>query len=427
MSNAFRVGTTDRNWLSYLGQTVSEHIPVLLRDRSFRAYWSAQTVSMFGDQISALALPLAAVLVLHASAAEMGYLTALIWLPSLIFGVHAGALTAQLGRHRTIMIAADIGRFALLASVPVCYVFGVMTFGQLCAVAFAVGVLSLMFIVSDSTLFVSLVREERYVDGQSLVYGSRALALVGGPSIGGLLIQLLSAPLAIASDALSYLASALFLRKIPPAGQAVRADGKHSAAAGAKFVVRSPSLRAIFATMATINFFTFMFSALYLLYITRSLHIRPGLIGIVLGAAAFGGVAGSLVTRRLVSKAGLGPAFLIGCITFPGPLLLVPLAAGPKIAVLTLLFIAEFASGIGVMVLDISIASIFATVIPDAMRSRVMGAFQAVNNGTRPLGAVLGGTLGSLIGLRPTLLIATIGGVIGFVWLLPSPIPRFHK
>jgi predicted MFS family arabinose efflux permease len=185
-------------------------------------------------------------------------------------------------------------------------------------------------------------------------------------------------------------------------------------------------VRASLAAVATINFFNFMFFALFILYATRSLHIRPGLLGLILGAGAIGGLIGSLITRRLAARVGVGWAYVIGCVVFPAPLVLVPLAAGPHLLVAGTLFAAEFVSGFGVMVLDISIGSIFAAVIPDQLRSRVSGAFSAVNYGTRPAGALLGGALGTLIGLRPTLWIAAIGGTTGFLWLLPSPLPRFR-
>src|SRR2546421_6375648 len=192
-------------------------IPQLLRDRVFRRYWSASTISMSGDQISGVALPLAAVLALHAGAAQMGYLTALEWLPSLLFGLPAGAWVDRRGRRRRTMIAADLGRAALFASVPVCYALHALTLAQLFAVTFGAGTLSILFTVSDGTLFVSIVAPERYMDAQSLIYGSRALSFAGGPSLGGVLVQLLSAPFAGAADALSFLGSAFFLGPVPPA------------------------------------------------------------------------------------------------------------------------------------------------------------------------------------------------------------------
>ena len=151
-------------------------VPALLRGRVFRRYWSASTISMFGDQVSGVALPLAAVLALHAGAAQMGYLTALEWLPSLLFGLPAGAWVDRHGRRRRTMIAADLGRAALFASVPVCYALHALSLAQLFAVTFGAGALSIVFTVSDATLFVSIVAPERYMDAQSLIYGSRALS-----------------------------------------------------------------------------------------------------------------------------------------------------------------------------------------------------------------------------------------------------------
>ncbi len=196
--------------------------------------------------------------------------------------------------------------------------------------------------------------------------------------------------------------------------------------AGARFIRRSGIVRASLTAVATINFFNFMFFALFVLYATRSLHVRPGLLGLVLGAGAVGGVLGATLTRRLAARLGVGWTYTIACVIFTAPMALVPLAAGTQPVILAMLFAAEFGSGFGVMVLDISVGSIFAAVIPDQLRSRVSGAFQAVNYGTRPVGALAGGALGSLIGLRPTLWIAAIGGMTGVLWLLPSPLPRFR-
>ena len=172
-------------------------VPSLLRERTFRRYWGAQTISLFGDQVSSIALPLTAVLVLHAGAAQMGFLTALVWLPSLLFALPAGVLADRLGRRRAIMIGADLGRAALLISVPVCYALHVLTLTQLYGVAFATGTLGILFNVCDSSLGVAIMPEDQYVEGNSLMNGSRAFSYVGGPSLGGLLVQLLSAPVAI--------------------------------------------------------------------------------------------------------------------------------------------------------------------------------------------------------------------------------------
>jgi MFS family permease len=408
-----------RSWLA-------RAFPRLLADAQFRRYWTAQSVSMLGDQISGIAIPFAAVLVLHAGSAQMGFLTALEWLPSLLFGLHAGAIVDRRGRRRVTMIAADLGRFALLASLPACYLLGVLSLAQLLVVTFLAGTLSVFFSVSDSTLFVSLVREDQYVDANSLIYGSRALSFVTGPSIGGLLVQALSAPMAILADALSYLGSAFFLRRVrvqePPLGS----QEKASVTAGLRFIVAQPLIRAVLLAIAIINFFYLMSQAVFLLYVVRDLHVGAGELGLLLGAASVGGVLGATVTKRISGAIGVGWSYVLGCQLFTVPLAFVALAAGPRLAVLGLLFASEFGIGFGAMLLDISIGSIFAVVIPDELRARVSGAFQAINYGARPVGALAGGLLGACIGLRPTIWVAVAGGVAGALTLLRSPAPRFR-
>ncbi len=400
-------------------------IPPLLRDRVFRRYWSASAVSMFGDQVSGVALPLAAVLALHAGAAQMGYLTGLQWLPSLLFGLPAGAWVDRRGRRRQTMIAADLGRAALFASIPVAYALHALTLAQLLGVTFVAGGLSVLFNVSNGTLFVSIVPPERYMDAQSLIYGSRAMSFVGGPSAGGVLVQALSAPFAIVADALSFVSSAFFLGQIRPA-EPPTDDSGGSVLAGARFVARSALVRASLITAAALNFFYLMFAALYLLYAVRVLHIRPGLVGVLVGAGAAGAVLGSLVTKRLAARIGAGWAYAAGCLLYAAPLVLWPLAHGAMPLVLIMLFTAEFVSGFGLMMLDITIGVIFAAVIPDTLRSRVTGAFQAVNYGTRPIGALLGGLLGAAAGLRPALWVATLGGTAGAALVLLTALPRYR-
>jgi MFS family permease len=403
-------------------------IPPLLRDNPpFRSFWTGQTISLFGDQISQLALPLIAVLALDADAAQMGYLFAAGLVPSLLFSLHAGALVDRRGQRRLTMIATDLGRAAAVASIPLAYAFDALTLAQLYVVAFVTGTLSVLFSVSYSGLFTALVPRERYVEANSLWHGSRALSFVAGPSLAGFLVQLLSGPVTLLVDAASFVGSALFLGKIHPREPETEVAERGHLVAGARFIRRTPTLLASLLATATINLFNFVFWALFVLYVTRELHVGAGTLGLVLGAGAVGGVAGALLTRRLAERIGIGPAFTIGCFLFPAPLVLVPLAGGPKWLVLACLFLAEFGSGLGVMVLDITVGSIFQALVPDRLRARFSGAYMVVNYGTRPIGSLLGGVLGSWIGLRSTLWLATVGAIAGGLFLLPSPVVRLRE
>jgi MFS family permease len=415
-----------------LGATVAPathtpRIPAVLRLRDFRRFWIGETVSLFGDQITLLALPLVGVLALHASAAQMGYLVSAALLPNLFFSLHAGAWVDRHGKRRQTMIAASLGRAALLATVPLAYAFDVLTLPQLYVVCFLFGTLEVLFFVSYSTLFVSLVPRERYLEASSLLNGSRAFSFVAGPSVGGALVQLFSAPGALIADALTFLFSASMMNSISPEEPPTEPAQHGHVKAGIRYIRNSPIVLASLLATATINFFNFVFWALFLLYATKTLGVGPGVLGLVLGAASIGGVIGSLVTGRVSRRIGVGPAFVLGCVLFPAPLVLVPLAGGSNWTVLGCLFLAEFGSGFGVMLLDITGNAIKTALVPDRLRARVAGAYMVVNYGVRPLGALAGGALGTWIGLQPTLWIATVGALAGVLWLLPSPIPHLRE
>jgi predicted MFS family arabinose efflux permease len=209
----------------------------------------------------------------------------------------------------------------------------------------------------------------------------------------------------------------------PPTEPAERGHVK----AGMSYLWHSPMLRTSLLATATINFFNFVFWALFLLYAVRSLGVSPGALGLVLGAAACGGVLGSVLTGRISRRIGVGPAFVLGCVLFPLPLVLVPLAGGSHWEILAYLFAAEFFSGFGVMILDITGGSIKTALVPDRLRARVAGAYQVVNYGVRPLGALAGGALGTWIGLRPTLWIGALGAIAGVLWLIPSPFLKLRE
>ena len=401
-------------------------LPSALQRRDFRRFWTGETVSLFGDQITLIALPLTAVLVLHASAVQMGLLTAAVLVPNLLFSLHAGAWVDRRGRRRQTMMVTALGRAALLVTIPVAYALGWLTLAQLYVVGFGLGTLSVFFVVSYSALFVALVPREDYVQASSLLNGSRAFSFVAGTSVGGALVQLLSAPGALLADACSFVFSAFTLRSISPVEPPTEPAERGHLKAGMSYIWHSPVIRATLLGTATINLFNFVFWALFILYVTRSLDVRPGVLGLVLGAASIGALLGSVLSGRISRRIGIGPAFVLGCVLFPVPLVLVPLAGGANWTILAMLFAAEFLSGLGVMILDISAAAIKAALVPDRLRGRVSGAYQVVNYGVRPVGALLGGVLGAWVGLRPTLWIATIGAVLGVLWLLPSPLLRMR-
>ena len=403
----------------------------LLREREFRNFWLAQSVSLVGDQVAVIALPLTAVLVLDAGPGQMGLLGAAALMPHLLFSLPVGVWLDRVARRRRVMMAADLGRAALVATIPLAYALDGLTLAHLYAVAFLAGSLAVLFDLSYPTLFVALAPRERYVEGNSLIHGSRSVSTVAGPSLGGLLVQAFSAPFALLADACSFLLSAFFLGRVRADEAPIEHDGesrlRDRVAVGLRFIRGNPIFRPTLVSVATLNFFNYAFDALFVLYAVRTLGVSAGTLGLVLGAGALGAVLGAIVAGRVARAVGIGRAFLIGCILFPAPLVLVPLADGPKSLVVGMLFTAEFLSGLGVMILDINAGSIMFALTPDRLRSRATGAFNFVNWGIRPLGALTGGALGAAIGVRPTLWVATLGAVAGALWLLPSPVPGLRE
>jgi MFS family permease len=401
----------------------------LLRQGNFRKFWIGETISLFGDQITLIALPLAGVLVLDADAAEMGYLGAALLMPHLLFSLPAGVWLERVASRRHVMILCDVGRALLLASVPLAHAFDSLTFAQLYLVAFGTGTLTVLFDISYATLYVAIVAREEYIEANSLINGSRSFAYIGGPSVGGGLVQALTAPLTLLVDTVSFIASAFFLGRLhapePPLEHRqirVRDDVRE----GLSFVFHHPILRPSLLGVATLNLFNFAFWALFLLYATEELGIRPATLGLVLGAGAVGGLIGAVVAGRIGRRIGIGRAYLLGMVVFPAPLILVPAAGGPKPFVLGILFVSEFLSGLGVMILDINAGAFQTALTPDRLRARSTGAFRFVNYGVRPLGALLGGALGSAMGVRSALWLSSIAALAGILWMLPSPLPKMR-
>ena len=398
-------------------------IPGLLRaNPNFRRYFIGQSGSLFGDQVSNIALPLTAVLALHATPGQMGALTTAYLLPNLLFSLHAGVWVDRRGGRRDVMLAADVARALLMMTIPIAYALGDLTWPQLYVASFLLGSASVFFYVSYGGFFQRIVAREDYIEANTLLNGSRGFSFLAGTSLGGILVQALSGPWALALDSASFVWSALFISRIDVADPPVDAPQPGGIRTGLQWIRHNPVMRAELLGVATINFFNFIYWALFMLYASRYLHVTPATIGIVIGVAAAGTLVASALTGRIARAIGVGPAFLIGCFLFPAPLLLVPAARGPHWLVVGFLFMAEFLSGLGLMLLDILAGAIQAGLVPPPIRSRVSGAFMVVNYGVRPLGTTLGGILGTVLGVHTTIWIGAGGALLGMAFLLPSPI-----
>jgi MFS family permease len=395
-------------------------------NRRFRTFWVGETISQFGDRISELALPLIAVTVLAATPAQVSVLTALIWLPNLL-GMFVGAWVDQRTHKRRLLVVADLIRAAVLLSLPVAGALGLLTLGQLYLVALLAGAGAVLFGMAHQAFFVALVPPSAYVEANSRLSLSRAASFLAGPALGGVLIQALTAPIAILVDVLSFLGSALLLGRISVVEAKPAPTGTSTLGLvrdGLRLVLRHPTLRAALGCTSTVNFFSFIATALLLLYASRDLDLSAGAIGLAFGVGAVGGLAGAALAPRLTRRIGLGRTAMIGVVLFSTPLALVAVVSGSTWVKVAMLAGIEAISSLGVMLMDVNLNALIAAVTPDDARGRRAGAYSAVNYGIRPLGALVGGWLGTTIGVRPTLVVAGLGGALAVLWLFASPVRR---
>ncbi len=393
--------------------------------------WSAQTVSVFGSQVTMVALALTAVLTLHAAPLQMGLLRALGAAPALMIALFAGVLVDRLPR-RPLLVGADLGRAVLLGSIPCAALLGVLGMGQLYIVVFLAGVLTTVFDVSHMSFVPALVEPEQLVDGNSKLQTTFSLAYVLGPGLAGSLVALVTAPFAIAVDALSFLVSALVIGVIRVAGVTPRAPARRESmrrdiGEGLRVVFGSPVLRALALFAGTHFFFTSAILSLLTLYASSDLGVPPALIGVVFAAFGVGYLLGALIGRGMARRFGLGPASIGGAVLNGVAVLLIPLAGGHGIVSVALLVASQLFLGLGIMVNDVPETSLRQALTPDRLRGRVNATIRFVARGPSLFGALLGGALGQVVGLRLTLLVLGVGLLCAPLWLIFSPIPSLRE
>ena len=414
------------------GRVSSISLSGLWRHPDFVKLWAGHTISRFGSEISQLAIPLTAALVLNASAFQMGLLGTFEFAPFLLLSLFAGVWVDRL-RRKPILIVADIGRALLLGSIPLAAVLGVLRIEQLYVVGFCTGILTVLFDVADQSYLPALVSRGHLVEGNSKLEMSRSVAQIAGPGVGGALVQLVSAPIAILVDAVSFLASAVCLVTIRAreAAPVRHAHGGGSIWAelreGLVVVLGNPLLRSIAGCTATTNLFGNGMMAVYVLYATRELGIGPALLGIILAAGGPGALLGALLAGRMANRFGLG-ATIIGASLVGGLAnLLVPLASGPELAIAALLLLASFVGGITNPVYNINQVSLRQAITPDRLQGRMNASVRFIVWGTIPIGALIGGALGDAIGLRPTLALMAACSVLATLWILFSPVRQLKE
>lgn len=401
------------------------HVGLIRSHADFRRLWIGDGISKIGSSAVVLALPLLAATTLGASNWEVALLTTFSTLPLLLIGLPVGAWADRL-RRRPVLITADLGRAALLAWIPVAAALDVLTIQQLYAVALLVGVGSVFFDVSLGAYLPTLIGRPRLTEGNGMLEANRSVASSAGPAIGGQLIHWFGAPLAVVSTVFGYLWSAAWLALIrTPEQQPPRDENPNLAReirAGVRFVLAQPFIRAttFHATFAVL--FLSTRHAIEVLFLLRTVGLGPGVIGVLMTTAGLGAVAGAVLATRIANRIGRARSVLVSGVAMGGFSMLIPLTSPGT----GLIF---FAVGAGMVSFSIIVSrvvgiSLAQTLCPDHLLGRMNATTRFLAWATLPLGGLVGGALGTALGLRTTLWLTAAGLLLSSLWLLLSPACR---
>jgi len=384
--------------------------------------WAGQTISELGSRITRDGVPYAAVLVLNAPASQMGFLTAVGAASVLLFGLLAGVWVDRV-RRRPILIAADLARAAILASIPIAAFAHRLSMVQLYVVIAMTGFCTVFFDVAYQSYLPSLVERENLLEGNSKLAMSSSAAEIAGPSLTGILVQLITAPIAILFDAISFLISAvsvILIRKPEPPHQAPTTT-PHPIA-GLRFVFGHPLLRPLAFFSITTFFSMGLLGPLYVLYAIRELHISSAELGLAISMGGAGSLIGATLAPAIGRRLGLGHTFIGSALAMAAAYAFIPLAQGPRPLPLIFLMIQQLIGDFAFSTYLINVLTLRQSLAPEEMLGRVNAAMQLMTRGVFPVSALAGGILATAIGIRPTLTIAVSGLLAASLWLIASPL-----
>lgn len=397
----------------------------LWHHRDFMRLWAGQSISAFGSLITRDALPLTAILVLGATPAQMALFVAAATLPVLFFGLPAGVWVDRL-RRKPIMIATDLLRAFLLVSIPVAALLGRLTIEQLYFIVFLTGILSVFFDVAYQSYLPTLVQREQLVEGNSKLGTTSSMAEVAGPAIVGSLVQIISAPLTILLDAISFIFSAIFVGSIrtpepPPEPTEERQHIWKDAADGFRAIWHDPLLRPLVRGAVMLNLAFGIIGPVIGLFVLNELGLSPALWGIVISLGGVSSLFGALLARAASQRFGPGPSIIASLALAGASTLLIPLAGGP-VAVVFMFLAAAQVGDAALTIYNINERSLRQTVTSDHMLGRVSATLHFLSAGVALLGALIGGILGELLGLRTTIAIGAVITIVGALWMVFTPV-----
>jgi len=403
---------------------------VLWRHADFLRLWAAQSISSFGARITREGLPYAAVLTIGANPAELGVLAAFAYGPSLVVGLSLGGYVDR-SRKRGILVLMDLLRTALLATIPIAAALHLLGIAQIYVVAALAGTASALFDIADHAYLPRLIGRDDLLEGNTKLGVTESIAEIGGPALAGVLVQWLTAPIAIAVNALTYLVSALFLASIrktePEPEEKQRRPWHKNLQIGLATIWAEPLIRPLFI-MALINpFFGSFFSALYAFYAIKVLHLSTTLIGLTVGVGGVASLAGAVMAAPMVRWFGVGRAILLGYLISGASAFFVPLAHGPATEAVLFLMLAQLFGDSFAVAAIVTATSLRQTVVPLNLMGRVGATFQVGGGAPGVLGALMGGLLGYWFGARQALFVAAGGIFLSIAWAVFSPLWQLRE
>ncbi|GAB3439799.1 MFS transporter [Actinophytocola sediminis] len=398
----------------------------LWRHRDFLRYWASQLASRMGVQVAELVLPLAAILLVDATPVELGVVNALAFAPYLLLSLAAGVWIDR-SRKRGLLVLSEFGRVVVLAVIPVIALFGAVSLWHLYVVAFLLGVCAVLFDVSGTAYLPSLVERDQLLDGNAKLQATIVVTSSGGPAVAGLLVQYLVPPVVLLMSAVSSLFSLVCLRGIkrredppePKERHALREIGE-----SLRFIAHDRYLRFLTIRSGVNNLFFLARNTMLPLFVLQTLGLGTSALGLVLGVGAIGALIGSMLSKRLASRLGPGRVIAVGYGVASVVQLLLPLAMGPTWLALTIMMSMFFVGGMFMTIGNTNVATLQQMLIPRDQLGRVVAAMRTVTWGSMPVGALVGGVLGSLIGIRETLIVTAVGFCLSALWLVFSPIAK---
>lgn len=401
----------------------------LWKNSDFMNLWGGETLSQIGTRITAVALPLTAIISLNASPGEIGLLGAVQYAPILLVSLFAGVWLDR-HRHRPALIITHLGRAALLSLIPILYIADMLTMTLVFAIAFAVGMLTAFFDVAYVSYLPELVPKSKLVEGNAKLEATYSMSAVGGAGLGGALVQMLTAPFAIFANVITYIIAGLLSIRIKHQASSKPRDtsGPSPWAAlkeGVMTTLSHPILRPILLQSACFNLFAQTVFTLFLLHGVRNLHLSAGTLGVILATGSLGGLAGTIIARQVAQKFGTGPTIVWSIVLGVVPLGLIPAAAGSKPFVILALVIGLMLHGVGLAVFNVHLLSVRAMLISSDALGRVTGTWRFISNGTLPLGGLLAGLLAEVYGVRTAMFISIAALTGCCIFFVLSRVRRF--